>query len=271
MLLLSTGLGLGLCYIPSITIIGMYFGRNRSLAMGIAVTGLGAGPITFPPLLTYLDHLVGWRGAILLSAGFYLHSVAFAALLRDRSLGQTKKGDSAAAKEKAALNNSHRRSAHLKNIPLLVFCIQNLIFSFGLSVINVHIGAFAISIGYTSDQASMLFFSMGVASAISRILYGITVKVPFLRPIRVFTFTVFLCGIFTIAYPFGKSYPVLVALVSSIGVFYASYGSLPPLITIDLVGIENLATSYGYVCVADGIGFFLGGPAAGKCLLYRLK
>ncbi|KAF9070365.1 major facilitator superfamily domain-containing protein [Rhodocollybia butyracea] len=49
------GLGQGLLFIPSLTIISQHFKKRRSFAIGIAVTGASVGGIIWPILLNQLD------------------------------------------------------------------------------------------------------------------------------------------------------------------------------------------------------------------------
>ena len=77
-----SGFGFCFAYIPSVVIVGLYFDKRRSLAMGIAVSGCGFGSLVFAPLFQYLVDVWGWRGALLLSAGISAHTCVLGALLR---------------------------------------------------------------------------------------------------------------------------------------------------------------------------------------------
>lgn len=48
------GLGLGLAFLPSISIVTHHFRRHRALATGIVVTGASTGGIVFPIMLNHL-------------------------------------------------------------------------------------------------------------------------------------------------------------------------------------------------------------------------
>lgn len=68
-----SGIGFGLIYVPAVITTGFYFERWRALATGIAVCGSGIGTFMMAPLITYLKDQYGWRGAILIQAGKYIH------------------------------------------------------------------------------------------------------------------------------------------------------------------------------------------------------
>ena len=43
------GIGLGICYVPTITIIGLHFsGKMQSVAFALSMSGVGIGMVIFP-------------------------------------------------------------------------------------------------------------------------------------------------------------------------------------------------------------------------------
>ena len=68
-LLLFTGIGFGLIYVPAVIAVGFYFEKWRALATGVAVCGSGIGTFLMAPLCTMLIENFGWRGALLIQAG----------------------------------------------------------------------------------------------------------------------------------------------------------------------------------------------------------
>ena len=55
------GLGLGLMYIPAVTVVGYWFEKKRSLVTGISTCGSGFGTIVFAPVVTALEGSLGWQ------------------------------------------------------------------------------------------------------------------------------------------------------------------------------------------------------------------
>jgi MFS transporter, MCT family, solute carrier family 16 (monocarboxylic acid transporters), member 3 len=56
---LCVGLGLGLIWLPSITLISHYFVRKRVLALTTAATGTSTGGMIFPAMIQYLTPKIG--------------------------------------------------------------------------------------------------------------------------------------------------------------------------------------------------------------------
>ncbi|GFO46897.1 monocarboxylate transporter [Plakobranchus ocellatus] len=77
-----SGMGQGMQYLPSIAIIPLYFHKRRSLAVGLAVSGVGVGTFCYPPFLTWLEEHYTWRGAMIVLSGFILNMAVCGFLLR---------------------------------------------------------------------------------------------------------------------------------------------------------------------------------------------
>lgn len=53
------GIGLGMIWLPSVTLISTYFVRNRVFAVTIAATGTSTGGMLFPAMIQYLTPKIG--------------------------------------------------------------------------------------------------------------------------------------------------------------------------------------------------------------------
>ncbi|KAF0872554.1 MOT13 protein, partial [Crocuta crocuta] len=83
---LLSGSGWALTFTPTLACLSRYFSRRRSLATGLALTGVGLSSFAFAPLFQWLVNRYAWRGALLLVSALSLHLVACGALLRPLSL-----------------------------------------------------------------------------------------------------------------------------------------------------------------------------------------
>lgn len=66
----------------SITVVGLYFVRQRPLANALASIGISMGVTLWPLLARYLLETLGWRGAFLIFGGIFLHCCVCGAMLR---------------------------------------------------------------------------------------------------------------------------------------------------------------------------------------------
>ncbi|XP_077977246.1 monocarboxylate transporter 13-like isoform X1 [Glandiceps talaboti] len=83
-----TGIGLGLSYMPSIEMVSIYFKRRFPIAIGIALSGTGAGQFVFALLCQYLIDTYGWRGTLLILSALSFNLSVAGALLRPLGEGK---------------------------------------------------------------------------------------------------------------------------------------------------------------------------------------
>ena len=57
---ICTGIGNGLLFCPSLTVLSTYFSRRRSLAIGIAASGSATGGLVFPVIAQQLLYKIGF-------------------------------------------------------------------------------------------------------------------------------------------------------------------------------------------------------------------
>lgn len=80
------GLGQAFSYTSAVVIVGLYFHKRRSTAVGIANAGIGGGTFIFPPLVEFLFRELGFQGAFLIIAGLVLQGCVAGGLFRPISL-----------------------------------------------------------------------------------------------------------------------------------------------------------------------------------------
>ena len=68
---------MGMAYNPSITILARYFEKYRTVAVGVAMCGVGVGSFAFPPIIKALKYTYGWRGTFLMMGALYAHGTFF--------------------------------------------------------------------------------------------------------------------------------------------------------------------------------------------------
>lgn len=89
---LCTGLGLGVIFMPPLSVVSSYFKEKKSLALTIAATGTGFGSIVFPATIQYLIPRVGFGWAVRCAAFEALFVSTVAILLLKPRLKPRKSG-----------------------------------------------------------------------------------------------------------------------------------------------------------------------------------
>ncbi|KAI8499189.1 hypothetical protein Bbelb_229530 [Branchiostoma belcheri] len=69
----KTGFGFSLAFLPTMTMVGRYFDRRRTLANALAWLGACTGNFTLPPVFQLLIDRYGWRGALVVISGIALN------------------------------------------------------------------------------------------------------------------------------------------------------------------------------------------------------
>ncbi|KAL6793393.1 MFS general substrate transporter [Trichoderma sp. SZMC 28013] len=79
------GFGLGVAFMPAISVVSSYFDKNRSFALAVSAVGTSVGSVTFPTTIQYLTPKIGFPWAVR-CAGFLALAMAVTAniLLKPR-------------------------------------------------------------------------------------------------------------------------------------------------------------------------------------------
>lgn len=56
---LCTGTGMGVMYMPAVTVVGTYFARKKTMALAMGAAGGGSGSVIFPALVQYATPRIG--------------------------------------------------------------------------------------------------------------------------------------------------------------------------------------------------------------------
>lgn len=86
MLVVFSGIGSGMVYLPAVVMVGQYFHKRRALAQGLSTTGTGFGTFLITVLLKYLCEEFGWRNAMIIQGGITLNLCVCGALMRPLDL-----------------------------------------------------------------------------------------------------------------------------------------------------------------------------------------
>jgi len=256
---LMTGIGLGLGYIPSITIVGYYFHKYQSLAVGFAASGVGVGTFIFPPLIRFLQNTYGWRGSILLIGGVSLNLCVCSALFRPIKLDVVAKKPATGKERMFAVFNVNI----FKNYSYILTCVQTGAVSFGLSVVYVHLAAFAATEGYNDDKSALLFSTVGICNFCGRLLFGFINQWEKSNIWLLYLMGWTCSGIAVLLLPLYTNYIWLQICAAIFGLMTACFGTILPQLLIKILDISRLTNAYGFLLIFMAMGTLAGGPLAG--------
>ena len=77
---IGVGVGVACAYVPMVALVGAWFERRRTLALGVAVAGIGIGTLVIPPVTAALIEAIGWRDSYLVLAAVGVAALGLCAL-----------------------------------------------------------------------------------------------------------------------------------------------------------------------------------------------
>ena len=147
----------------------------------------------------------------------------------------------------------------------LLLCVNNVLICSGLSVVYVHLAAFAEASGISDDNSAMLLSVIGISNLVGRLLIGGVSSHPRLNVFLTYSVSFMIGGMAATFFPVLRmSYPAMIVLSVLFGFFTASFGALLPALLIEILGLHRLAGAYGYLLLFMAVGQVIGGPIAGR-------
>jgi MFS family permease len=248
---IGIGVGVGLVYVPSVGAVQPWFERNRALASGIAIAGIGAGNFIVPLLAAWWIDRFGWRGAyVALMVLVLLLGAAAALAIKERTV--LRKGE--------ALPGITLRAA-LKGTEFWLLYLSLFLACIGVFMPVVHLGAHAQDLGYSEVQGVTLISLIGVGSLLGRFAIG-----PFADRLGRRASLVAInagLGLLLLVWWSATAYWTLVFFAVAFGMCYGGWVALFPTIVMDLYGARAVSGIIGCLYTSAGFGTLLGPWLAG--------
>ena len=251
---LLVGLGIAFVYTPSIASVQPWFNKRRGLASGIASSGVGAGTLILPVVVSYLLTEINWREALqMMSLGVLLIGLMAGFLLkRAPNLSGNTSGQLPGLTLSAALKTPSFRWLYMGTL-------------LGAPVMFVpfaHISAAARDAGVPDAQAVGLVGLIGIGSLVGRFAIGWLAD----RMGRIKTLML-MQGLMGLSYLVwaGAQDPWMFAVFALwFGLSYGSIVSLLPAICMDLFGGRAVSAIIGTLYTGAALGNLLGPVLAGQ-------
>jgi MFS family permease len=248
------GVGVGLSYVPSVAAVQHWFVEKRVLAGGIAVSGIGAGNLLFPPLAAWWIELWGWRGAYLgLTALTLILAIPAALLLGGRA---AKRAEAAGA----ALPGMTLRTALRSGLFWLMYGVAMLI-CVGFFVPMVHLVPYAQDVGLSEAQGVSLVSLLGLGSLLGR--FGMGSVADRLGHARSLVAIGAGLGLLFLVWWGATSFWLLAVFAVCFGSLYGGYVALAPTLCMEMFGPRSLSAVLGALYTAAGLATLIGPTFAG--------
>ena len=251
---LLVGLGIAFVYTPSIASVQPWFNKRRGLASGIASSGVGAGTLILPVVVSYLLTEINWREALqLMSFGVLMIGLTAGFLLkRAPNLSGNASGQLPGLTLSAALKTPSFKWLYMGTL-------------LGAPVMFVpfaHISAAARDAGVPDAQAVGLVGLIGIGSLVGRFAIGWLAD----RMGRIKTLMLMqgLMGLSYLVWAGAQDPWVFAVFALWFGLSYGSIVSLLPAICMDLFGGRAVSAIIGTLYTGAALGNLLGPVLAGQ-------
>jgi MFS family permease len=247
------GLAIACGYVPMVAVVGGWFDRQRTLALGVAVAGIGLGTLVASPLAATLIEATSWRTAFVVFA-----LAGGATLVLVASVITT-----GPASEPAPARQPIGELWQMGDFRILY--LSMVFASFGLFVPFVFITPYAEDAGNSSFAAALLVGLIGGASIVGRLaIGGIATRY---GAARLFRIAFLLMAASQLLWLFdGGLYGVLVVFSIIFGSAYGGFIALSPAVAAARFGLKGLGGILGTWYSAAAFGSLGGPPLAGALI-----
>ncbi len=261
---LGVGLGIGASYVPVLGAMQQWFVRQRGLASGLGVAGIGVGTLVMPPVASLLIEAVGWREAYLvlgIFAAIVGGGLAFLIENDPQDRGLNPDGDPLPAGAPSAQLLTASLGEAMRSRRFVGLCAACMIGSFGVFVPFVHLVPYALDHGIAQSAAVLLLGAIGVGSTAGRFFLGGLAD----RLGRAFSLLLMVAGMalaFAVWLVSTSLWP-LAAFALLFGLFYGGWVALMPAVVADYFPGRNIGGVLGILSLSIAVGTLIGPSAAG--------
>jgi len=256
------GAGLGLMYVPAIVAVGMYFDKRRAMATGFVCSGSGAGTFLLAPLAQLLIDSIGWQGAIKVFAGMCLACAICGLTMKPlpKRPSPDNEEDMNCVK-KIVVGSCNPRL--MTNVPFMLLALSNLFATQGLYIPYMFIKNFALEMGVTSVNASLLISIIGITNTLARILTGLITDLPFINPLIVTTLALGIGGVAPLAISFCDAFWSFALCCTIFGISLAAWVAVTSPAIVKMCGVDLLTSGFGTLTFVRGFAALVGPPIGG--------
>jgi MFS family permease len=224
------GLGMGFLFVGTVGIVPQWFTKRRSLANGMATSGSGIGGLVYSLATNAMIESIGlgWAFRVLGILAFAVNFVC-AILIKDRN-------KAIGASQLAFDYTLFKKNEYLLMLGWGIFSML------GYVVLLFSLPNYALSVGLTASQGSLIGALLNLGQGIGRPIVGIFSDRA--GRINIAGILTFACGVFCfVIWIFAKSFGVLIffsLLIGSVaGVFWTTIGP----VGAEVVGLKELPSA----------------------------
>lgn len=268
--LFTSGTGAALGYTAAMVIVGFNFRKRRNLALGIAVSGVGAGLFVLAPLMQLSREHYGPVGFFIILATMTVNIITFGVMCFPSKLELHTQIQRRINAKRSSENNKCFASLKLYlkvlyNKAMICLFLCMFFYCMGTYLVYLHLPSFIVTKGFTAVQASFLVSLSGILSLFGRLLTGVVANLNRINDTVLYSGSMGVVGIASFIYPFSADYFAgHVVYITLLGLFFGSCYVSITAVSLKFVGISYVAAAIGLQFCFGGIGAVIGPVCAGK-------
>lgn len=250
-LFLSLGFSFGSAVV-SMAAVAKWFKTRTSLAMGILMTGFGAGGFLTPGVVWVIDQF-GWRNAVVVfGAGAWLLGIPLSLVVKEPP------GEAYAVSPEAGSSHVEQNPEGVKIKELLKkkdFWLLSLAILFGWiagAAIVVHQIPYLVSIGISRQVAGLMVLVRSLSDVLGRLAFGWLGDI--LNKKRCFAIAALLKAGGVLAFALSGTTWQFVPILIIFGIGFGGLVPLRPALQIELFGTKAFATIQGLLFISVTVG-----------------
>ncbi|XP_045189580.2 monocarboxylate transporter 9-like isoform X2 [Mercenaria mercenaria] len=268
----TAGIAAGLGYTASIVVIGFNFKRRKHIALGLTLSGMGAGICAFAPLMDFVHTHYGSTGFFIVMATLSANVITFGTLYFPSKLEiythkQRERESESRFGGKHFVGTINMYCNSILKKPIVLLSVATFAYFGGTDIIFLNLPTFVLSKGFTSIQAALIVSLNGILSVVGRFITGLLASFKKINVFWLYSGCACIVAAAIIVYPLiANVYFGQLTFSSVLGLFYAScYVLISPLCSY-FVDIHLTSAAIGFVLFSGGIGSLVGPMCAGVLL-----
>ncbi|KAF9053323.1 major facilitator superfamily domain-containing protein [Panaeolus papilionaceus] len=246
---IAIGLGCGLCFGPTLGIVGHWFLKRRGLALGLTAVGSSIGGTIYPISSRLLIPNVGFPWTMRIMAFINLAALGIANItLTPRLPPKDLPG--------GLLNIRVFESA-----AFTIWCILGFVCFLGIYTVLTFIDVTAVKSGVSPDFSFYLVSMANASSGIGRLMTGILADK--VGAISVMVPMSLACAVMTYAWPYAQSKEALIAIAILYGFASSAFVSSFNIPVYAMGEMGDIGRRLGTVFIFTGVGALIGPPISG--------
>jgi hypothetical protein len=157
-----------------------------------------------------------------------------------------------------------------RNFAFCALCMQMFLFTLSINISSLFLPALAQEKGVSNIEAAYMVSILGICDAVCRIVFSTLLDLKRVKPYRLILYNcvIFFTAIIYFLLPSMVDFSQFAVVCGLYGMLSGTYMSQKSVVVVDVLGVENLSSSFGFLMLAQGLSNLIGSPIGGNVYCY---